>query len=189
MKIKTTVKELREGIKISSGDEVHWESTGHLSVRLLDASGNHPLAGRSVNVNIPGEGGVSLQTDDKGTIFHPDVPFQDYELDVEGVKVLAPVVGEKTEVHERHVASAPMGFVQGVVYSPHGMLVANGKLEVMFPSGDVVESMTDEDGILRCHHAVPGEGDVTLRYEGAECKAPVLASPQRLLRLALEASR
>ena len=189
MKIKTTVKELREGVKLSSkkGDEVQWESTGHLSVRLLDASGHHALAGRSVTVDIPGEGSVSLETNDKGEVFHPDVPYKDYELDVDGVKVFVPAVGEKSEVHERHVAAARIGFVQAVIYSPHGMLLADAKLEVQFPSGNSVDAKTDEDGVMQCHHADPGEGDATIRHESGEGKTPVLGSPQKLARLTLEA--
>lgn len=188
MKIKTTVKELREGVKLSSktGDEVQWESTGHLSVRLLDASGHHPLVERAVSVDVPGEGTVSLQTNGKGEVFHPDVPYKDYELDVDGIKVLVPTVGEKTEVHERHVAAAPMGFVQGVVYGVHGMVLVDTRLEVQFASGATLEVVTDDDGMMRCHCKEPGDGDVTIRHETGTCSMRPLASPQKLMRLKLE---
>lgn len=190
MKIKTTVKELRSGVKLSAakGDEVQWESTGHLSVRLLDASGHHPLTDRAVTVDIPGEGYVSLQTNAKGEVFHPDVPFKDYELDVDGVKVFVPAVGEKSEVHERHVAAAPMGFVQGVLYTANGILLADDKVEVEFPSGSV-KVQTGPDGVFRCHHLESAGGNATIRHESGECTTSVLASPQKLVRLELESKR
>jgi len=57
VKTKTTTKQFREGVKLSpkGGDEIRWESTGHLSVRLFDASGTIAVTGRALQVAIPGE--------------------------------------------------------------------------------------------------------------------------------------
>jgi hypothetical protein len=188
VKTKTTTTQFREGVKLSSkgGDEIRWGSTGHLSVRLLDASGTIPLAKRAVTVVVPGEGTVSLETDDDGELFHPDVPYQDYELDLDGLKVLVPAVGERSEVHERHVVVAPMGFVQAVIYGPGGTVLAGAKLELEFASGARVEAQTDEAGVVRCHQADPGDGDVTIRCEHGQCTTRPMASPQKLVRLTLE---
>lgn len=189
VKIETTTKKFREGVKVSkTGDEVRWESTGHLSVRLLDASGSYPLVARPVTVDIPGEGKVSLETDDDGEVFHPDVPYRDYELDVDGVKVTVPAVGDKAEVHERHVAAAPMGFVQAVLYDPHGNLLDDIKLKVTFGSGETVDATTDQHGIFRCHQATPGDGDVEITCDVGRATTKVLASPQKVVRLALEST-
>ncbi|MGN6109140.1 MAG: hypothetical protein ACTHU0_28805 [Kofleriaceae bacterium] len=185
-KIETTAKEFRAGIAAKAGDEIRWISTGHLSVRLLDASGSHPLAARTVTVEIPGEGSVSFETDDDGELFHPDVPFQDYELDVGGVKVSVPTVGDRNEVHERHVSAAPLGFVQAVLYDAFGRLVAGAKVQVQFASGAVVEANTDESGVLRCHHVDPGDGEVMLRFDDGRCTTKAMASPQKVARLTVE---
>ncbi len=190
MKVKTTTKKFREGVKLSgkNGDEVHWESTGHLSVRLLDASGSHPLVAREVAVEIPGEGKVTLNTDDDGEVFHPDVPYRDYELDVGGIKVTVPAVGDKAEVHERHVAAAPMGFVQAVLYDAHGGLLDDIEVKVRFASGETVIATTDDNGIFRCHQATPGDGDVEITCEFGRATTRALASPQKVVRLELEST-
>lgn len=187
-KLTTTTKQFREGVRLSpkGGDEVRWESTGHLSVRLLDASGTVPLAGRTITVTVPGEGTLSLETDQDGELFHPDVPYQDYKLDLEGVTVFVPAVGERSEVHERHVVAAPIGFVQAVVYDAHEMVLADAALEVEFASGATVKTRTDDAGVLRCQQLEPGDGDVVIRHERGQCTTACLASPQKLVRLALE---
>lgn len=190
MKVKTTTKEFREGVKLSAktGDEVRWESTGHLSVRLLDASGSYPLVARTVTFEIPGEGKVSLQTDDDGEVFDADVPYQDYELDVDGIKVTVPAVGDKAEIHERHVAAAPMAFVQAVLYDAHGNLLEDVDVKVNFASGDTVDATTDDYGIFRCHQATPGDGDVEITCDFGHVTTKALASPQKVVRLTLEST-
>ncbi len=190
MKITTTTKKFREGVKLSGkkGDEVRWDSTGHLSVRLLDASGSFPLVARSVSVDIPGEGKVTLETDDDGEFLHPDVPYQDYELDVGGIKVTVPAVGEKSEVHERHVAAAPMGFVQAVLYDAHDRLLDDTKVVVKFASGVQVDATTDEHGVLRCHHEDPGAGDVEITCDFGRATTTPMASPQKVVRIAFEST-
>ena len=189
MKIQTTTKKFREGVRLSgkTGDEIRWESTGHLSVRLLDASGSFPLVARSVSVEIPGEGKVALETDDDGAILYPDVPYQDYELDLEGIKVCVPAVGDRSEVHERHVAAAPMGFVQAVLYDAHDHLLEHTNVEVRFASGATVHATTDEHGILRCHHVDPGDGDVEITCNLGRATVRAMASPQKVMRIALAA--
>ena len=189
MKVTTTKKKFREGVKIGKkGDEVRWESTGHLSVRLLDASGSFPLVARSVSVDIPGEGKVTLETDDDGELLHPDVPYQDYELDIGGIKVTVPAVGEKSEVHERHVAAAPMGFVQAVLYDTHNRLLDAVDVVVKFASGAQVEATTDEHGIVRAHHEDPGSGDVEITCDFGRATTKALASPQKVVRIAFESN-
>ena len=60
-KIETTTKAFKEGVALRGADaEIQWESTGHLSVQLFDASGQVALAGRHVRVDIPKEGLVEL---------------------------------------------------------------------------------------------------------------------------------
>ena len=108
-RIDTTLRDLRKAVTLS-GDEsfvVSYEPYGHLSVRLLDASGTVPLALYAVGVEIPGEGKVDLKSDRDGKVFHPDVPFQDYELELEGddgpFTVFVPAVASRADVHDRHV--------------------------------------------------------------------------------------
>jgi hypothetical protein len=189
VKINTTTKKFREGVKVGKkGDEVRWESTGHLSVRLLDASGSYPLVARSVTVDIPGEGTVTLETDDDGELLHRDVPYQDYELDVGGIQVVVPAVGETTEVHERHVAAAPMGFIQALLYDAHFRLLEDTKVSVKFASGATIEATSDKHGLLRCHHADPGSGDVELTCDFGRATTKPLASPQKVTRIAFEST-
>src|SRR5687767_8103833 len=113
-KIETTTKKLKAGVAFSDPQlEVKWESTGHLSAQLFDASGTVPLARRSLSVEVPGEGKVELTTDDDGVLFHPDVPFQDYVLELEGgVEATLPAVATRAEVHRRIVAEVTFGFVR-----------------------------------------------------------------------------
>ncbi len=147
MEITTTTKKFREGVKIGKkGDEVRWESTGHLSVQLLDSYGAHPIAKRKVSVEIPSEGKVELETDDDGKIFHPDVPFQDYELDLgEDVKVHAPAVSNKTDVQERHVPAISSGHVRILVRDDLGFPVED-VVTLEGPDGATFDIETDDVG-------------------------------------------
>lgn len=183
-KIETTTKKFKEGVRISAtGTEIHWESTGHISVRLLDASGSHPLVGRALKVDIPGEGTVSLKTDGDGEAFHADVPFRDYKLDVDGIEVIVPAVGDRSEVHERHVAAAPMGFVHAIIYDTRGKILDEIQVEAKFSSGVVVKARTDKHGIFRCHHVDPGDGDVEVTCDFGRATTKPHASPQKVVRL------
>lgn len=156
-KIETTTKEFKDGIRLS-GDatEIHWESTGHLSVRLLDASGTRPVAGRTATVEIPGEGSIALESDADGKIFHPDVPFQDYELDLgEGVKVHAPAVANRDDVQERHVPKVVFAFARLLVRDDFGLPCADATVSLTGPDGAVLELTTDEDGYLEHDEVLP----------------------------------
>ena len=186
-KIDTTTRELKQGVPFrDTSIEVSWESTGHLSVRLLDASGSVPLARRKVTVDVPREGTVTLETDDDGELVHPDVPFQDYDLDLDGVKVTVPTVGEKGEVHERHAVAVPMGFIHAVVSDPRGFPLADEPLAVEFPSGERIEVRTDDAGVLGCRTIDPGEGDTTITHACGRAVTRTMASPQTVVPLRLE---
>lgn len=188
MKIATTTRAFHEGVKLSShrGDEIRWTSTGHLSVRLLDASGTVPIAGREVRVAIPGEGTLTLTSAADGIVFHPDVPYQDYELDLGGAVVQVPAVGERNELHERHVASAPIGFVHALIYKPNGRELADAEVTLTYPSGATATVRTDAGGIVRHQEAEPGKGDVVVAHEFGDARVPLSASPQKLVRVTLE---
>ena len=186
-KITTTTRKFREGVKLSQAEaEVTWESTGHLSVRLLDASGSFPLKKRRLSVDIPEEGKVDLETDDDGELLHPDVPFQDYDLDLDGVKVTVPAVGEKSEVHERHAVAVPIGFVHVVVSDPDGHPLVDERLAVTFPSGKRVEVRTDHSAVLRCEELDPGDGEVSIIHVSGRGVLKAAASPQKIVSLRLE---
>src|SRR5262245_45690463 len=95
-------KQLRKGVEFSETEvEVHWEPLGHISARLLDASGTVPLVGREVKVDVPGEGTVELKSDSRGHVFYPDVPFQDYELHFDDLTAMVPAVARRREIHHR----------------------------------------------------------------------------------------
>jgi hypothetical protein len=177
-KITTTTKQFREGVKLSGAtcDQIHWESTGHLSVRLLDAYGTHPIAQRKLRVSIPGEGTVELETDDDGKVFHPDVPFQDYELDLgERVKVHAPAVSNKTDVQERHVPAISNAYVRLLVRDRDGFPIL-GSLTIESPDGTTIEVETDDTGYVEHDGVLPpgaykikgvvGEAEIELTEHG-----------------------
>ena len=164
MKTKTTTKKFRDGIKLSpkGGDEIRWESTGHLSVRLLDASGTIPLTGRSLQVEIPDEGTLVFETDASGNVFHPDVPFQDYELDLgDGVKVHAPAVSNSGDVQERHVPKIAHAFVRLHIRDTDGLPRRQLSVTLRGPSGASCFLKTDDDGIAGEGQPVP-EGEYQL---------------------------
>lgn len=188
MKIATTTKAFREGIKLSAakGDEVRWTSTGHLSVRLLDASGTVPLAGREVRVDVPGEGRLTLTSAQDGLVFHPDVPYQDYVLDLGSSRVQVPAVGERSELHERHVVTQPIGFVHALIYKPNGRELADAEVTLTFASGATATVRTDAGGVIRHQEPAPGQGDVVVEHEFGRAEVPAFASPQKLVRATLE---
>lgn len=156
-KIETTTKKFKEGIRLTADkSEVQWESTGHLSVRLFDATGALALAGRKVSVDVPGEGKVELEADEQGKVFHPDVPFQDYELDLgDGVKVHAPAVSNPGDVQERHVPGIAFAFVRLHVRNAHGIPCPNLALELSGPGGTSLSLDTDRHGVASRGEAVP----------------------------------
>lgn len=189
MKITTTTKKFREGVKLSGkkGDEIRWESTGHLSVQLLDSYGAHPIAKRKVSVEIPGEGKVELESDDDGKIFHPDVPFQDYELDLgEDVKVHAPAVSNKTDVQERHVPDVSHAHIRVLVRDDLGFPVED-VLTFEGPDGTTIEITTDDIGYGEHDDVLPpgtykvkgamGEAEVELAEHGDGLVLVMLKEP------------
>jgi hypothetical protein len=158
-KIETTTRKFREGVAFEDESiEVKYESTGHLSVRLLDASGTVPLADRKLKTEIPDEGSVELTSDGKGKVFHADVPFQDYELELEGGgKVVVPAVAEKKEVHDRAVPEVTFGFLRFQLRDADDNALADTAATVTDPDGKEHQLRSDRDGQIRLDRPVtPG---------------------------------
>lgn len=172
MKIETTTKKFREGVKLSGpkGDEVKWESTGHLSALLLDASGSEPVVGRAVSVEVPGEGKVELESDSDGKVFYPDVPFADYELDLgDHVTVHAPAVANRADVQVRHVPKITHGFLRVLVRDADGFARGNAHLTFEGPDGVAHEVNTDDHGLAEQEGALrSGTYKITSEYGTAE---------------------
>jgi hypothetical protein len=148
--VETTIRELRKSVSLTGDDSyiVKYDPMGFLSVRLLDASGTVPLALYKVAVDVPGEGRVELTANREGRIFHPDVPFQDYQLEVEGdegmVKVSVPAVAGRDQVQDRHVPSEHQLFVELELRCGDRRL-ARTKV-VLEGGGKSFELTTDDDG-------------------------------------------
>lgn len=150
-KVVTTTKKFKEeGVRISAkGTEIHWESTGHLSVQLTDELGQVPLVERAIKVQIPDEGMVELVTDKDGKIFHPDVPFQEYELDLgDGVRVHVPAVANRSDVHERHVPGVRIAFANIALFDEAGDVIADTELQLVGPDGESFTAKTDAVGMI-----------------------------------------
>jgi hypothetical protein len=148
-KIETTTKKFKEGVRLS-GDktEIHWESTGYIAVRLTDEFGEGPLAKRGLTVDIPKEGVVELTTDDDGCVRHPDVPFQEYEIDLgDDKRVHIPAVADPRDLHERHVPGVFHAFANLVVSDEAGDLVVDTDLSVEGPDGSTFVVRTDANGL------------------------------------------
>ncbi|HEY0993317.1 MAG TPA: hypothetical protein VGD80_39970 [Kofleriaceae bacterium] len=170
-KIETTTREFKEGIAIRDGATISWESTGHLAVQLYDATGTVPLAGRTVEVVVPREGKLALETDGDGKVFHADVPFQDYELDLgSGVKVHAPAVSNPGDLQARHVPPIAYAFARLHVRRAHGLPVRGVALELRGPEDTQLSLRTDDDGFAEHKEPVPA-GDYEI--ECAEGTATV----------------
>lgn len=170
--IKTTTKDFKGGLKVDGKHPtIEWESTGFLAVRLTDELGQAPLAGRTVKVTIPGEGAVELVTDADGVIKHPDVPFQEYELDLGDAKVHAPAVANPDDVHERHVPGVFFGFVTMYVSDEAGDPVAGATLALTGPAS--LEVSTDPGGLAWLEAPVPdGTYQITSDHGRAELTLP-----------------
>lgn len=150
-KVETTTKKFKEeGVRISGTEtEIHWESTGHLSVQLTDELGQAPLVERAVKVQIPKEGLVELVTDSKGKIFHPDVPFQEYELDLgSDVRVHVPAVADRSEVHARHVPGVRVGFANIMLFDEAGEVIGDAEVQLEGPDGESFTGKTDSVGMI-----------------------------------------
>ena len=173
MKIQTTTKQLREGVRLTAktGTVIQWESTGHLSVRLLDASGSHPLVARSVTVEIPDEGKVTLESDARGTVFHPDVPFRDYELDLgDAIKVQVPAVANRDDVQDRHVPGVTLAFVRLMVRDVDGFPCTDATLVLAGADGASAEARTDERGYAELPDVLPA-GTYRVTGDAGVCEA------------------
>lgn len=150
-KVETTTKKFREqGVRVSDSNvEIHWESTGHLSVRLTDEFGEVPLAERAVTVEIPKEGLVELVTDKDGKLFHPDVPFQEYELDLgDDVRVHATAVANKTEVQARHVPGIRFVYANIILFDEAGEALPDTAVQLEGPDGATSRMTTDSAGMI-----------------------------------------
>lgn len=158
-KVETTTKKFKEeGVRISgNGTEIHWESTGHLSVRLLDELGVVPLGAREVKVQIPKEGLVELVTDSDGKVFHPDVPFEEYELDLGGgVRVYAPAVANRSDVHDRHVPGVRLVYANLVLFDAAGEFMPDTEVTLEGPDGESFTASTDGAGTISDATPRPG---------------------------------
>lgn len=174
-KIETTTAKFKAGIRLT-GDapEIRWESTGYLSVQLFDASGAMALAGRTLTVEIPKEGRVSLESDNDGKVFHADVPFQDYELDLgDGIKVQVPAVANKDEVQERHVPGIAFAFANLLVRDRRGVAVRGARIALTGPDGATLELITNDVGHAEHGEALPsGEYSVACDLGSAKVTLP-----------------
>jgi hypothetical protein len=188
-KMKTTTKDFKAGLKVDgSNPTIEWESTGHLAVRLSDELGQAPLAGKTVKVTIPGEGAVELITDDDGVIKHPDVPFQDYELDLGDAKVHVPAVANPDDVHDRHVPGIFLGFVAMYVTDEAGDPVAETKLRLEGPQ--TLEVTTDRAGLVsRDGPLPPGTYRITSERGRAELTLSARGGGLAIVTLVGEGSR
>ena len=171
-KLKTTTKDFKAGLKVDGKNPtIEWESTGHLAVRLTDELGQAPLAGKTIKVTIPGEGTVELVADDDGVIKHPDVPFQDYELDLGGAKVHVPAVSNPDDVHERHVPGLFFGFLTMWVTDEAGDPLIDCALTLEGPV--TLEVKTDRVGLVERKEPVPdGNYQITSAHGRAESTLP-----------------
>lgn len=131
-KLETTTKEFRAGLAVSeTKTTIKWDPTGHISVQLLDTSGTRPLTSIEVTVDVPKEGAVSLTSDAEGMLFHPDVPFQDYELDLGDLgKVRIPAVASRGERHLCPVPKATLGWIDLDLVDDRGIPIAKGAVQV-----------------------------------------------------------
>jgi len=172
--IQTTAKQLRAGIAVAATrSTICWEPTGHLSVQLYDASGTTPLAGCPVRVAIPDEGTLSLEADARGAIAHPDVPFQDYELDLGARgKVTVPAVAARHEQHRCAVPGAKLGWVDLVIVDDRGLPVDDGEVAL------AGEALVRGDAPGHARRATPldaaGQPTLTVGAVAVEVALPIL---------------
>jgi len=176
-KIDTTTKAFREGVAVAtSKSTIRWEPTGHLSVKLLDTSGTKPINGCSVTVDIPKEGNVSLETDTDGVIFHPDVPFQDYELDLGDLgKVKVPAVAARNEQHRCPVPAAKRGWIDLAIVDDQGLPILDGIVTVAGETFDLRHAK-EQGRARRVEPLVDNQRKttVTVRETQVEVQLPVL---------------
>lgn len=186
-KIETTTREFKEGIAIRDGATISWESTGHLAVQLYDATGTVPLAGRTVEVVVPVEGKLAIEADGAGKVFHADVPFQDYELDLGGgVKVHAPAVSNPGDLQARHVPGIAFAFARLHVRQAHGIPVRSLALDLRGPEATHLNLWTDEDGFAEHGEPVPA-GDYELECAQGTATVALPDHPHGLAIVHLEA--
>jgi hypothetical protein len=167
--IKTTTKDFLEGVAVKDDQPtIEWESTGYLHVRLMDEFGQAPLADRALSVFLPTEGPLELRTDADGVVFHPDVPFQDYDLSIDGQVVCAPAVADRGTRHERHVPGQRVGFVNLLIVDD-GFTGVGGERFTL--SGPATVELTTAEGGLATHPTPLPAGAYQL--EGAAGRAAV----------------
>lgn len=175
-KIQTTAKDFRAGVPVAaSKSTIVWEPVGHLSVKLLDASGTRPLANASLTVQVPKEGKVELSTDSDGSAFHADVPFQDYELDLGEIgKVTVPAVAQRGEQHVVAVASARFGWIDLQILDEDGIPLVQG---VVVVDGHSAEIQADAPGRVFIEEPLPknaGKSNLSVDGKAIEVELPLL---------------
>jgi len=177
-KIQTTLRQLRDGVAFKETQiEVRFPVTGHLHVELRDASGEEPLVGRQVTVDIPGEGKVSLTTGDDGRIFHADVPYQDFQLSLDSIQVSVPAVARRSDCHLRHVPDAKVAWVDLLLRDEDNRPLG-GETAVLEGPGESLELRSDSRGAI-VHELARPTGEYTVRVGELEAKIELPAIPRR----------
>jgi hypothetical protein len=161
------------------------EGKGHLSVRLLDASGSVPLKGRKVSIALAGGSKVDVTTDARGHIARPNVEIQDYELTLGEAKVTVPAVPTAGDVHDQIVPGITFGFVRLALRDGSGEPLADAEL-VLEGGGKTVKGKTDADGNLSQPGPLP-PGSFTVRVGKAEAKFELPVAPWLTAVVQLEA--
>jgi len=83
--------------KVVLTGEIKKRILGHISLLLRSNSGAVPLQNRSYRIRISESQILEGKTDEDGLVSHPDIPFGDYPLEIEGMEgsVLIPVISEQ----------------------------------------------------------------------------------------------
>lgn len=160
------------------------------TVQLTDELGQVPLAERTVKVQIPKEGQVELVSDGDGKIFHPDVPFEEYELDLgDGVRVHASAVANRTEVHARHVPGVRVVFANIMLFDEAGEVIPDMEVQLEGPDGESFTAKTDSVGTINDSKARPdGEYKLTCAAGSATIKLAARQNGVSIVRLGEEKS-
>lgn len=152
---------------------------GHLSVRLLDASGTVPLANRKVVVELP-DGDLELTTDKDGKLFHAKVPLEDHNLKVGDAEVSVPAVSKEGEVQDRNVPGVLFGFARIAVRDGADDPLADVDVELEGPDKKKVTGKTDASGNFFKSDPLPA-GKWTVRAMGAKTEVELPTSPSDLV--------
>ncbi len=174
--IKTTTLDFKDGLAVRDDQPtIAWESTGHLHVRLMDELGQAPVAAYLATVDIPGQGTVELTSNRDGVVLHEHVPFQDYELRIDGgYAVHAPAVATLGEQQERHVPGLRFAFANLFIGDALFEPLANQRFTLEGPA--TIKLYTDAGGMTDVATPLP-VGAYELVFDGG--RVPVALSSYR----------